>query len=328
MDIFVTINFKILIDVLSEVALVLLAVIITVFVLTVTLLGRAAEFSKDRKAKTERESSQDFENSILLLREKLKGNTQNVDELEEEIKKLKIKKAYTDEVIAQLDKKYNAIGLRWAVIIPGASFFITILLSRWIILLSENKIWEFIILVVSLFSLCYGVGKIIVTLKSIQEFSLNIPDEQPQQMQTAFTQALRIIDESKEPKPFVIFIEKAPFIFKSNSEAEIFFKIKLQQPGNVEAKNVTVWFFTSPEIEILESPDYKKPFKQIRESALPDNNTVKFNFPLVRIGVITSGIIRIKTTISGEYKLIYKVDCDGHAELISKDKRIGIIVRD
>lgn len=335
------IDFRLLGDTLSNIALLLIGVIITIFVLSVTLLGKAAKISRETKAETEQKSRQEFEKHIELLRQKIKNKPDDIGGLKEEIEILETKRDYARNVVVELDRKYNALGLKESVLIPGGLFLMSILFSNWVILVGRNIIWHSASFFIALASLSFGVQKIIFSLQSVQEFSLNTKDEdqikqnkpkqtqnQSKQIRDALVKALRVVEESKEPKPYITFKEDPPFLFKPNTEGVIKFEVNLKKTGNIEAKNVDAWFMFSPEIEILESTNYSAPFKQGPTHLIPNANTIIYKFDVVRKHTTTNGIIKIKTTAPGIFKLRYKVECDGHGEPSSSNMEIGIIVRE
>jgi len=147
-------------------------------------------------------------------------------------------------------------------------------------------------------------------------------------LRNSLIEALKTVEEEKEPKPYLKFKEKPPFIIKPNTEANIEFDVDLKTPGNKEAKNVDMWFLISPEIEILPDPSYTKSFKQRAEWEIPNANTTIYKFELVRKHTRTSGCIKIKTTTKGKYKIRYKVDCDNHVESTEAEKEIDVLVQD
>lgn len=322
-----SIDFGLLCATLSNIALVFLAVVITIFVLTVTILGKAARIAKEKKDEEEQKSNQSFDEDIKALQKSINKDSKNIDELKKKIADIETKKNYTTSALNDLDKKYNALGIKESVLVPGACFFITIIFSNWLIFISQNKIWEGLVFLISTSFLFYGVKKVLFTLLAIQYFSLNIKDDQAEQFQNAMVRALKSIEKDKEPKPYIKFIDnKPPFIFKVGIEAIIKFEIELKTPGSTEAKNLDVWFLTSPEVEILEKSGYGTPFKQGSDYSIPSANTIIYKFATVRTGTRSVGEIKIKTTVPGNFKMRYKIDCDNHSE--SANKEIGIIVQD
>lgn len=323
------IDFKLLISLLVDISIITLGIIVTVFVLTVTLLGRAARLAKEKRAETEQKSQQEFDNDISKLKEQTDAEVTPSDiyKLKKQIEELELKKAYTERKIKEIERKYSALGLNDSVITPGSLFLLTLVFGKWLIFINQNKIWQFTLFFLSLFFVCYGIKKIILTLQAIQEISINA-DDQSDQLKNALIQALEVTKGEEEPKPIVRFQEKSPFVLKPNTEAEINFEIILGIPGNNEAKNVDVWFLFSPEIEIIPSDKYSTPFKQNANYPIPNANTIRYKFDLVRRHTKSSGKIKIRATINGEFKLRYKADCDNHVEPVTSKKEIGIIVKE
>ncbi len=111
-------------------------------------------------------------------------------------------------------------------------------------------------------------------------------------------------------------------------EAYIGFEIDLKMPGNKEAKDVDVWFFTSPEIEILQDSAYGESFPQNQNWSIPNANTVRYKFARVRKHTRAPGKLKIKTTVPGKFKLRYKADCENHVESVDAEKEIDILVKE
>jgi hypothetical protein len=169
--------------------------------------------------------------------------------------------------------------------------------------------------------------KNIMTLKSIQNIASESEDAQLVVFKNAIIDGMRAIEGDKEPRPKIVFKENPPFIYPPYTESTIVFSVELPTPGAAEAKNVDVWFLISPEIEIMESSNYKTPFQQDPSYVIPSANTTRYPFNLVKRYVKSSGKVKIKTTAPGEYKLRYKADCENHAEAATTEKEITIIVK-
>lgn len=328
LEVLSSVDFHLLSSTLSSIGLVLLGVVITIFVLTVTLLGKAAKVSKERRAEAEQKISQDFDRDIENLKKQIETSPHDIATLKQKIEDLETKKTYTKSVLDELDDTYNTLGLKESVLFPGGLFLLGILLNNWVILISENKSYQLVVFLISFSLLFGGIRKIIFTLQSIQYFSLNIKDDQIEQLQNTFIDALKTVESDKSPKPVVTFKEKPPFIFKVNTENNIEFKIGLKTPGKDEAKNVDAWFLFSPEIEIIESSKYGKPFSQTPDYSIPKANTVRYKLDLVKKHTADWRKITINPTVTGMFKMRYKVDCDDYAEAATSDREHGIIIEE
>ncbi len=322
------IDFRLLGLMLSNIALVALTIIVTVFVLSVTLLGRAAKFAKEKRSETEQKSKENFDKDIVKLQEQIKKNPSDIDELTKQIVDLNVKREYTVNKIKEIEEKFNALTLGNSVLIPGVLFFVILITENWLTYIVLNNIWQSVLFSAAFISLVFGLKKIILTLQAVQEVAMNTDDYQLEQLKNALIEGLKTVESEKEPKPVIKFKEKPPFVFKPNSEEKIEFEINLIIPGNKEARNIDAWFLFSPEIEIVEDSKYATPFKQNSSFQIPNANTTRYKFDLVRNYTRTSGKIKIKTSTPGNYILRYKVDCDGHAEAATPEREVGIIVQD
>lgn len=326
---FSTINFYLLGGVISDLALVLIGIIITIFVLTVTLLGKAAKLAEEKKITVEQTNQQEFDKQIIEIEQKLKDHpADNIEELQKNINSLKTKRNYTENQLKQLEAKYNSLGLRKSVLIPGGFFITSLICGNWLILISQNQVWRFICFVLAAIFLGIGIKNILLSLKVISEVSLSADNYQYEQLQNAFIQSLRNIESEKEPKPQLRFNTKDPFIFKAQSEQNVDFSIYLSKLGNQEAKNLEIWFCSSAELELLKSNMSDEPKNQFHTSIIPEANAIRYKLGNLRFGNSYALWLKIKPTKTGAFKLMYKISCDNHVELFSSEREINIIVED
>jgi hypothetical protein len=322
-------DFLSLASLVSNFTLVLLGIIVPVFVFTVTLIGNAARLAKEQQASTEQENKKGFDKDIENLNKKLVNiHPEDLTELKEQINKLEIKKRYTEDKIKKIEIRYASLELRNSVVLPSVYLMISLVFNKWLIMFYDHHLWQFALLVIGIFFLCYAIKIIIFVLEVVQEVSLIAESRKSEELRNSLIDALKTVEKEKEPKPYLKFKEKPPFIFKPNTESNIEFEVDLKLPGNKEAKNVDVWILMSPEIEILPDPSYKESFKQPASWPIPNANTTICMFGLVRKYTRTSGKIKIKTTTTGKYKLRYSVECDNHVESADADKEIDILVQD
>jgi len=328
---FVLLDFNLAAGLLSDISLLLIGSTVTIFVFSVTLLGNAAKILKEKKVNAEQKAKDEFDKDIATLQEetsKIKDpEDERLKKLKEQIEDLETKKKYNKDEITQIEKKYESMSLKNGVALPVSLFLVSLIFENWIIIFSNNIIYQCVSFIFGFLFLFLGIKQLYLILSVVQEIAINAKDQIYEQLHDSLIDALKTVDEEKEPKPFIVFTEKPPFILKSNTETEIEFTVDLKIPGNKEAKNVEAWFLTSPEIEILKSSNYDEPFSQNDSYVIPNANTVIYKFGLVKKHVVSKGKIKIKTTISGSFKLKYKVNCDNHVESTTDDKEVGIIVQ-
>jgi cell division protein FtsL len=321
------IDFLYLGNLLSDLSIALIGVVITVFILTVTFLGRAAKISKEKRAEVEQKSKLDFDKDIDLLKEKINTKPTEINQLKKQISDLEKKKDFAEKKILGIEQTYSALRLVNVVIKPGGFFLTSAFLTQWFIPMSIGQVWQAGVFCVAFLCVCLGVKRIISTLVVVQDVSLDgVDDNQLSHIQKGLIDALRTIESEKEPKPVIKFKEKSPFVLKNNIETFIEFEVDLEQPGNKEARNVNVWFIMSPEIQIIPSNEYTTPFFQRSSYPIASAVTTIYKFEIVRKHVIARGKIKIKPTSVGTFKLRYKIDCDSHVEPATRDQEIDIIV--
>jgi hypothetical protein len=337
-----SINFAVVANLISGIAQVLLIVPFTIFIFSATLLGNAAKIVKEKKASAEFKNKQEFDKNIAELQEKLKLNPNDITGLKTQIDKFEIKKKYTDNEIKKIEKKYNSLGVNDGVIYPVILLTASIFFGSGVMYISENKLWQFFSLLISFVLLIRAVQKIILTLEAAQDVAFDTDNYKTEQLSSSLSKtletrdaqlrdslikALEVIGEKKEPKPILKFEEQPPFVFEANAEIEIKFHLKLDEEGNPEAKNVEAWFILSPEIETLKDDHYLNLKKQKSNFIIPNANGIKYPFPLIRQHTSYPGVLKIKTTTQGKFKLLYRVLCDNHTESIFANNAIDIIVK-
>ena len=322
-------NYSELGSLLSEFSAIAIPIIITVFVLAVTLLGRAAKLTKEKQSEEIQKSKEGFDKDILQLKEQIEKNPDDIEALKTKVSDLEVKKSFTASSLLGISKTYRALTFEGGVLSPGKWFLLTLIIERWFVgQYSWPPAINFIYFLSALIFMCLGVHGIILTLKSIQTIALETQDEQLEQIKDAIIEGMKTIEAEKEPKPTLKFKEQPPFVFPPNSENTIEFEVQLMLPGAKEANNLDVWFLLSPEIKILENSKYHKPFKQNSEYVISEANTTIYKFDRVTKHVKSSGKLKIFTSVPGEYKLRYKIDCQNHVEAATKEKEISLIVKE
>lgn len=314
---------------LADFSIIAIPIVVTIFVLAVTLLGRAAKLTKEKQSEAMQKSKKEFDENIILLKEQIEKNPGDIESLKVKISDLEVKKHFTEESLIDIGKTYNSLTFEGGVLSPGKWFLLTLIIEKWIVgLYTWNPIINLIYFLLALRAMYLGMQGVIFTLKSIQTIALETQDEQLKQIENAIIEGMKRVESEKEPRPFIVFTEKPPFIFQPNTNVEIEFYIDLKVPGNKEARNVEAWFLFSKEIKIIENSKYSKPYAQSETSSFPLACTTIYKFDLVRKHTATKGKLKIQTPEPGEYKMKYKVECDSHSEPTGNDREITIIVKE
>ena len=183
----------------------LLAVLLPLFVLAVSLLGRAIGIAREQKRKIEVEQEQKARNETKEATSELeKGETDAAR------KRLNLAKREEEEATKRLkrvDKRYDLLTLRCCVIVPGAFLVVAAVLSAvagslgsgltglgslfWIALSS----WT-----LSLVFIGVAVSRLIRALSVVQEVSLSTDELALQHTKEALKTALLEVEEAKRPE--------------------------------------------------------------------------------------------------------------------------------
>lgn len=328
-DHFNAFNYLPLTNFLSDISMLLLGVTIPIFVFTVTILGNAVKLAKEQKENTEQQNKKEFDEEIVNLNKEISNNLAQknlLDTLKEKISNIESKKLFTEDKLKKIENKYNTLNLKNSVFVPGSVFILSIFIQKILVPINDNKLWQSIIIIIGMFVLSFGIQKIVTLLSVIQEVSIDDGERKSEELKNSLINALETMEDKKEPKPFLKFKEKAPFILKANTENEIEFRILLREPGGSEAKNINLWILLSPELDVLPIAGYGKSFKQNKSYSIPNANTIIYDdIDIIRTNINCTKKIKIKTTTAGNYKLRYMINCDNH---VGTDQDIDIIVQD
>jgi uncharacterized membrane protein (DUF106 family) len=111
-------------EALFFIAIGLLAITITVFVLAVSLLGRAVKLSLEEQERTESERKADSERTRTELKEKLEQATYDRESLVKSLKEYKKKIEKHDRTLRWIRWKPNLLKVKWGVFIPCFLFIV------------------------------------------------------------------------------------------------------------------------------------------------------------------------------------------------------------
>jgi hypothetical protein len=308
----------------------LLAIDVTVYVLGVSLLGRAMRRASEEKQKAEEEKRKGISTELAAVRQKVEEcitNSKKVAELSPSVKNLEGKLRNHDKRIKRISESASLLTVKGGVVYPGvlllAALVLTLLASgsaesRWQVLCRLNipvVLWLAAIALTS-----WAVVVILRVLDTIQGVAVTSDEAALKANVEALTLALQTHDDSKNPVlAIVLESPEPPVLIPVNAESTLAFAAMLTK-GQV-AKNTDVLFmsapgqFTFPKLAM---------FKQ--SSTSPQRGYTSGN---VSCGDIRGGQYRqielvVKSpAIPGKYTLVYRLTCDGYTSAGKIELTVG-----
>jgi ABC-type multidrug transport system fused ATPase/permease subunit len=291
-------------------AIALIAIVATVFVLAVSLLGRAIEKASEEQEEEVRKQSSEFDETIAGLQQKLKEakKSKTIESIQKELDEYVRKKRKAEKDLKRISQRYRLLTVKGTVLYPGMFFLISLVLAgaaRYTVtgslILVTNILWG-----LALLSLIWGCYRIYQCLKVVENVAITTEQAQLEKTIQAFELALERHEESKLPELKLIFKGKEPpFSFKAGVEENIDFKIVFEQ-GDV-AKGAEAWFFAPEGFEFPRSITWR----QSSDYSIPNALTTKVILGDLRSWFKCENRVAIKTpSKGGEYSLGYRLYCD------------------
>lgn len=286
----------------------LLAIVVAIFVFGVSLLGRALEAAKkeeeDRLIKRGEELDDDVERLKKDL-DKLKPSGSTTT-LERKLKEVEKKRKDSERELKRIRAVPRLLTLKESVAIPSISLLASLSFGGAAKLVADG--WLFYLLwVLSLLALAWGVYRIYQTLKVIEKVAVTSEEAYFARTKEAFKAALEQHEETKRPLLALRWTDKKPpFAIKAGSEGELPFILELIR-GDI-GKGAEVWFFAPPGFTFPKEPTVVQREDFIIPRALTARKTLgdirpRFDYPL--------SIVIKAPSKTGEFKLLYRLQCGG-----------------
>ncbi|MBA7650000.1 hypothetical protein ES703_57800 [subsurface metagenome] len=294
-------------------ALGLLAIVVTIFVFAVSLLGRAMESARESEKEKTKERRTNNAKEMAAIKKEIeeaegqipKGLTRKLEKLEKRDKKFGKELNEIRTAPELLTVKGGVVpssaSLLGALIVTGAAWYLSnIQIFTWIV---PVLIW-----ILGLVAIGYSISRIYQSLKVIE--SVAITSEEAALLRE--TEALKIafgeLEEEKKPKLELLFgDEQPPFHIESGAQMTIEFRLGLTQ-GDIARKPI-VYFFAPPGFDFpgmrtwLQSKDVGKVGGYI---------TTRDELNDCREGITQSSKITVKApSDKGSFNLWYRANCEG-----------------
>ena len=294
-------------------ALGLLAIVITIFVFAVSLLGRAmdAAATSERGKLAERKENNAKEMAAIRKEiEEAEASGQIPRGLTRKLKKLEKRDEKFGKELGKIRRAPKLLTVTGGVV-PCASWLLgALILTGGAWYLSDIQIFigaiPVLIWVLGLAAIGYTISHIYQCLRVIESVAITSEEAAFVREAESFKVALREVEEEKKPKLKLIFEDaQPPFHVEAESERFIEFSVHLSS-GDIGRK-LMVAFLAPPGFEFPDSPTGPRP---------PDKYANYFStvieFEDIRKGIHYIKQVKLKAPSQPEhYTAVYKLMCEG-----------------
>lgn len=294
-------------------SIVLLAILITLFVLAVSLLGRAVRISIDEQEKAEQASLSRSQSEIQDLSKQFKKAEKShiqpdIDRIQKSIKKIKWSQRFSKIKLRWICIKPKFLGVPLGVILPGSLFLVSIVTSTLAIYFESSShntalsLWY-----ISLITVIMGMINILLTLRVTQSVAITSDEISYLRQKELMKSALIEVEEVKTPSlEFSFSDENPPFDIGADQQKNIDFHIHLTK--GYPARNIGVMFFVPEGFGFPGHTTHKQPISVQTVAGLL---SASVNFDYCTTSFDPASSINIKAPSNqGAYKAWYKVGCD------------------
>lgn len=313
---------------LPSLILVALGVTVPIFVLTVTLVGRAAKISKKKQSEHNQKAQEDKKKKIINLQKRIAHEPDNIVELESDVTALKEAISKLESDLKSTEARYDSLGFDHAVLRPVLAFILSFF-SYSVLAATNNISLQVVSFFASISFLAYGAKKLFVTLNVVQEVSLTSDEEKEKELRSliterlvgGFVEALKVLEKEKEPIPVIRFENDLPLVLEKGEENEVRFLATLDKSSANEADDIDIFIAFPPEIEIIPRKNYSVK-KQSKNFIIPEANSVFFKIEHLKKFTNRSLNVYVKPEVNGTFQFKYRVLCRGHSETLSEGEVI------
>lgn len=297
------------------ISIALLAIVMTVFVLAVSLLGRAVRISIEEQVKFERNGLEKSQSEIANLTEQLKKAVEtneqpNMDRIQKSINKIKWRQTFSKLKLRWISIKPKFLGVPLGVIVPGLLFLVAFFSSTFATYFEPSShsmalsLWY-----TSLITILIGIINILFTLRVTQSVAITSEETSYLRQKEMMKSALIEVEEAKKPSLILQFQnEQPPFDIVSNQQKVIAFTIHLDK-GDI-AVHPRVMFFVHEGFKFPGHRSHKQPLTVKKVGGLLSSiiDFQRCTKAFDEIGRITIGAPSEKDS----FEAWYKVGCDSY----------------
>lgn len=295
----------------------LIAIVVTLFVLAVSLLGRAIALSTQEQIRTEEKRREDTENETRKIQEKLEqvkhSGQLNVEDLYRDLKDLASKIKKHNRKLRWIRLKPKFLTASWGVLVPGAFFLISAIISILALYRGGSNPATAPYMWISITTLGIGICFICLTLKVVEGVAKTSEETAFQRETEVLKTSLREFEEERKPILEISFEdEQPPFHVKPESDMSLMFRITLQQ-GFV-GRNVVAYFFAPPEFVFVDSPRGPQLTGKLAKYV-----STQFELGEMRRPVMLRRVLKLKVPSEPDkYPLLCRLVCEGFYSDVQK----------
>lgn len=242
----------------SYFSIALFAIVITVFVLAVSLLGRAVRMSLEERQKTEKERKEQYQDELERIQHNLddaksddkvidtEGLTESIHNLKNEIKR-------HNRQLVWIQWKPKLLRSNWGVFIPSALFLFSTIFSVLALRFQTFYSISLTLWILSIITLFFGITLICLILKVIEGVAITSEEVSFARQKEMMVAASREIDEEKKPLLELKLME-IPFTINADSTKKMRCELNIARGGI--ARKTIVNFFIPKEFYFPGKPSF------------------------------------------------------------------------
>ncbi len=295
-------------------ALAILAIVITIFVFAVSLLGRAMEAAarSEREKLTERKESNVKEmQAIRKEMEKAEASGQIPKGLARKLKKLEKRDKKFKKELGKIRRAPELLTVKGGVVRPGASLIGALIFSGAAWYLSNTQIFigiiPVLIWIVGFAAVGYSIFRIYKTLRVIESVAITSEEAALLRETEALKRTFRELEEERKPELVLTFKGKEfPLHVKADSEVSLPLELRIHK-GDF-AENAKVYISASPGLDF----PGEDTSTMASDFAYPNYIYMIWNVGEVIKGEVTHRTITIKSPPRvGSFNIVYWIFCKG-----------------
>lgn len=228
-------------------AIALLAIVITVFVLAVSLLGRAVKLSAQEQTEAEEKRKKDTEKEIKKIQDKLEkakaAGRVDVKDLTRSLQDLESRDTRHKWKLRWIKIKPKLLTASWGALIPGALFLISAIFSALAFNLPSGTATVSLYTLISLIALGIGICFVCLTLKVIQGVAITSEETAFVRQKDMYKAALIEFEDERRPRLELEFPKTTfPLKMKTGSEITLRCQLSLSKGLSADAVDIHIGF--------------------------------------------------------------------------------------